>query len=209
MSATTAIRRFLAVRRHATTTVHGLLADQRGFSLPDLMLAVAILAIIITATMVLQQQSQQAYLLGSNRVETQQNARVALDLLTRELRSATSLTTINSNGGNPDITFVDQTGVTVRYCWSSSTTGCVSTGTRSSLVRIYNGTAGVLIGGVNAMAFTFYNSSTATYTGTTVGNVYAVRATLTTKTEESVSSGMPGDQRATMECTVQLRAKLS
>ena len=76
-------------------------------------------------------------------------------------------------------------------------------------MRIYNGTANVLIGGVNSMAFTFYDVSTAVYTGTNVGNVYAIRATLTAKTEETVSSGMPGDQRATMECTVQLRAKLS
>src|SRR5262249_43773341 len=147
----------------AMTAIRRLLADQRGFSLPDLMLALAVLALIITSTVMLQQQGQQAYLLGSNRVETQQNARVALHLLTRERRSAPSLTTINANGGSPDITFVDQTGVTVRYCWSSSTSSCVSTGSRSSLVRIYNGTANVLIGGVNSMAFTFYDVSTAVY----------------------------------------------
>ena len=67
-----------------------LIGDQHGFSLPELLLTVAILGLVIAGTFTLQQQRQQAYLLGSNRVETQQNARVALDLMTRELRAATS-----------------------------------------------------------------------------------------------------------------------
>ena len=51
-------------------------------------------------------------------METQQNARVALELMTRELRSATSITTL---GGASDVTFVNQSGETIRYALSGTT----------------------------------------------------------------------------------------
>lgn len=193
----------------ATTSVWRRIDNQRGFSLAELLLAVAVMGIVITGVFTLQRQGQEAYLLGSNRVETQQNARVAVDLITRELRSAASLTAINANAGNPDITFVDQTGATIRYCWSSSTTGCVSSGTRSTLVRLFNGAPTVLIGGVPSMTITYYDQSLAVYTLTDATKVWAIRLRITAKTEEGSATGMPGNQRATMESTVQLRAKVS
>ena len=187
------------------------LGNQRGFTLAELLVVTAVMGVVMAGVFVVQRGGQQAYLLGSNRVETQQNARVALELMTRELRSARSITTVT---GDADITFVDQSGVdAIRYCWSSSATGCVSGGDLRFLNRVFNGTTTALIGGVQTLAITsysVYDVSSATYTTTTTAaQIRVIRISLVTKTEERVAAGSPGDQRATMESTVKLRKDLS
>ena len=214
------------------------LKNQRGFTLAELLIVTAVTGLVMGGVFVVQQGGQQAYLLGSNRVETQQNARVALDLMTRELRSAQSITTIVSSLTSPpapDITFVDQdqlcgqgypgcvpgVGNTMRYCWSSTSTGCVTSGRRAFLIRTVNGTITPLIGGVQSVTLTYYakdppalggrcksDPAAAPYPGTDPTQVCAVKISLVTTTEESVGAGMPGDQRATMESTVKLRLTL-
>src|SRR5215470_300257 len=150
---------------------------------------------------VLQQGGQQAYLFGAARVETQQSARVALDLMTRELRSAQSITTIASCSGGActDLTFVDQNGNTIEYALSGTT-----------LTRTVSGTATTLATGVQAFAMTpysVYNVSSGTYTTTTTATaVKVVTISITTQTVEAMPGG---DQTATMESTVQLRLNLS
>ncbi len=187
------------------------LGNQRGFTLAELLVVTAVMGVVMAGVFVFQRGGQQAYLLGSNRVETQQNARIALELMTRELRSARSITTVT---GDADITFVDQSGAdAIRYCWSSSATGCVGGGDRRFLNRIFNGTTTALIGGVQTLAITsysVYDVSSATYTTTTTAaQIRVIKISLVTKTEERVAAGSPGDQRATMESTVKLRKYLS
>jgi len=187
------------------------LGNQRGFTLAELLVVTAVMGVVMAGVFVVQRGGQQAYLLGSNRVETQQNARVALELMTRELRSASSITTVT---GGADITFVDQSGTdAIRYCWSSSATGCASGGDRRFLNRVFNGTTTALIGGVQTLAITsysVYDVSSATYTTTTTAaQIRVIKISLVTKTEERVAAGSPGDQRATMESTVKLRKYLS
>ena len=189
-------------------TWHGF-RDQRGFTLSELPVVMTVVVVVMAGVFAVQRGGQQAYLLGSNRVETQQNARVALHLISRELRSASSITSVS---GSVDITFVDQSGSTIRYCWSSSATAC-STGQRSFLNRTINGTTTPIIGGVQTFTLTsysVYDVSTGTYTTTTTaGQIRVIRISLVTKTEESAASGSAGDQRATMEATVKLRRYLS
>lgn len=178
--------------------------NQRGFTLPELLVVAAVVGLVMAGVFVVQRGGQQAYLLGSNRVETQQNARVALDLMTRELRSARSITTIAgcTNSVCTDLTFVDQNGQTIRYALAGTT-----------LNRTVGGTTTPLIGGAQSLAMTsysVYNVSTATYTKTvTPAQVTVITISITAKTEESVAANSPGDQRATMESTVQLRLNLS
>jgi hypothetical protein len=55
-----------------------------------------------------------------------------------------------------------------------------------------------------------YDVYNATYTTTTdPGQVKVIKISVITKTEASVATGSPGDQRVTMESTVLLRATLS
>ncbi len=186
------------------THVRRWLRNERGFTLAELLVVTAVIGLVMAGVFVIQRGGQQAYLLGSNRVETQQNARVVLDLMTRELRSAASITTIASctNSVCTDLTFVDQNGQTVRYALAGTT-----------LNRTVGGTTTALIGGAQSLAMTsysVYDVSAATYTKTiTPAQVKVINISVTTSTEETVGTGMPGDQRATMESTVKLRKDLS
>lgn len=177
--------------------MHRALRDQRGFTLAELLVVTAVIGLVMAGIFVLQQQGQQAYLLGSNRVETQQNARVALDLMTRDLRSAQSITAI-PNG--QDVTFVDQNAATIRYALS---------GTALNRTDPVNGTLG-LIGGVQALTLTYYSAyDGATNTGTTTGvagSVTAIRVQMATKSEDTTLAGF-GGQQTLMESMIRLRNK--
>jgi prepilin-type N-terminal cleavage/methylation domain-containing protein len=177
----------------------GRLGNRRGFALVELLVGTAVIGIVMAGIFVLQRGGQQAYLFGSSRVETQQNARVALDLLTRELRSAGSITTITSA---TDITFKNQSDQTIRYTVSGTT-----------LNRTVGTTTTALIGGIQSLAITCYSvydvySNTYTTT-TTPAQAKVITISVTTKTEESVATGSPGARYATMETAVTLRAKQS
>jgi len=133
------------------------LLNQRGFTLTELLVAMAMLGLLLTGVYTLQQQGLYSYMVGSAKVEAQQNARVALDLMIRELRSATSVTATAVG----DLTFVDQNGVTIRY----NLTG-------TDLQRTENGVLSVLIGGVQSLALTYRDSNGAvTATPANVANI--------------------------------------
>ncbi|MBI2526262.1 MAG: prepilin-type N-terminal cleavage/methylation domain-containing protein [Candidatus Rokubacteria bacterium] len=172
-----------------------MLRDQRGFTLTELLVVTAVLAVVLGAVILIQQKGQEAYIMGSNRVETQQNARVALELMTRELRSATAVTAIPSG---TDMTFADQNGVSVRY----QVTG-------GNLTRTAAGTTTTLIGGVQALTLTYYSAYDGqTGTGTTTGTASAVKViklNLETRTEEGAGAGSFANQYAKMESMVRLR----
>jgi prepilin-type N-terminal cleavage/methylation domain-containing protein len=118
--------------------------NQRGFTLTELLVALAMLGLVLTGVYTLQQQGLYSYMIGSAKVEAQQNARIALDLMIRELRSATSVTATAAG----DLTFVDQNGVTLRYNLNGT-----------NLQRTENGVVSILIGGVQSLALTYRDSN--------------------------------------------------
>jgi prepilin-type N-terminal cleavage/methylation domain-containing protein len=170
--------------------------DERGFTLAELLVVTAVLGLVMAGVLLIQQQGQQAYVMGSNRVETQQNARVALEELTRELRSAINIVTL---GGPADITFNDQNGVQVRYNLSGTL-----------LNRTQGGTTQPLIGGVQSLVMTYcqvWNATTNTCTTAAgaPGNTRVIVIDLVTRTEEAVAASSLANQRATMRSVVRLR----
>lgn len=172
-----------------------ILRNQRGFTLTELLIAMALLGMILSGVFALQQQGMQSYLMGASRVEVQQNARTSLELIVRELRSAQAVTAV---GGAGDMTFLDQNGTTVRYQLVGS-----------MLNRSANGVPAALVGGVQTVTFTYYSAfNPATNTGTVTAvpdNVRVVRIQIMTGSERGASPGSPGDQHATVESTVRLR----
>jgi prepilin-type N-terminal cleavage/methylation domain-containing protein len=175
--------------------LRAIFADQRGFTMTELLMVTTVLAVVLAGVFIVQHQGQQAYLFGSHRVETQQNGRAAPELMSRELRSALSVTAVT---GPTALTFVDSTGVTIQYQLAGTTLNRTSAGTTTPL-----------IGGVQSLAMTCYsawNGSTNTGTTTTTpASVKLVRLQLVAGTEDQVAPGSPGDQRVTLESLVRLR----
>ena len=175
------------------------LRDQRGFTLTELLVVAAVLGLILAAVVIVQQRGQEAYLFGSHRVEVQQNNRAALELIVRELRSATSVTAIPSA---TNLTFVDENGNPTQY----QTSGTILNRT---VTVAGTPTTTPLIGGVQTLNLTYYSDwNGATNTGTTTttpASVRLIRVQLVTGTEDQVSSASPSNQSATMESVVRLR----
>ena len=169
--------------------------DQRGFTLAELLIVIAILGMMLAGIVSVQMQGQQAYLIGSHRVEAQQNGRIALELMVRELRSATSVTAVPSA---TDMTFVDENGNSVRYALAGAV-----------LNRTTLGVTTPLIGGVVSLNLTYFQDyDGSTNTGTATANntlVRLVRMRLVTGTEESVASYSAANQTAIVEMLVRLR----
>jgi prepilin-type N-terminal cleavage/methylation domain-containing protein len=189
--------------------VRAVLGDQHGFTITELLMVTTVLAVILGGVILVQQQGQQAYLFGSHRVEVQQNGRAALELMSRELRSALSVTTV---AGTTDLTFE-----ICQHPYPNPATPCLAADvvpvryqlTGTTLNRTTGGTTTTLIGGVQSLAMTCYsawNGSTNTGTTTTVPEaVKLVRLQLVTGTEDTVGPGSPADQRVAMESLVRLR----
>jgi prepilin-type N-terminal cleavage/methylation domain-containing protein len=181
------------------------LRDQRGFTLTELLVVAAVLGMILAAVVLVQQQGQQAYIFGSHRVEVQQNNRAALELMVRELRSATSVTAVPSA---TNLTFLDENGNTIQYQISGALLNRTVTVAGTA-------TTTPLIGGVNSLAMTYCSAWDPSKTtaqnialpacATTPAQVKLILLQLVTGTEDQVGSGSPGNQSATMETLVRLR----
>ncbi len=173
-----------------------LLRDQRGFSLAELLVVTAVLGFVMAAVIAIQQKGHEMYTYGTNRVEAQQNARVALEAMTRELRSAQQMVTL---GSASNVTFLDQNNVQVQYQLSGT-----------DLNRISGGTTATLIGGVQALTMTYcavWNavSNSCTTAAASASAVTVIRVQLTAKTEDAASTGSMGDRKTTVESAVRLR----
>lgn len=173
-----------------------LLRDQRGFSLAELLVVTAVLGFVMAAVIAIQQKGHEMYTYGTNRVEAQQNARVALEAMTRELRSAQQMVTL---GSASNVTFLDQNNVQVQYQLSGT-----------DLNRTSGGTTATLIGGVQALTMTYcavWNavSNSCTTAAASASAVTVIRVELTARTEDAASTGSMGDRKTTVESAVRLR----
>jgi prepilin-type N-terminal cleavage/methylation domain-containing protein len=170
-----------------------MITNERGFSLAELLVALAVVTLVLAGALGLQQQGQSAYLTGAARVEVQQNARVALDMMMGEIRSARSITTVtncnNAGSGTDDITFNDQNNAAVRY--------------RRNGTNLERNNVPV-IGGVQALRIWCYESDGVTLTQT-AADVRTIRVSVSTQTERPVSAGSASNQHANVEARTRLR----
>lgn len=63
-------------------------SDAVGVTLAELLTVVALVGLTLAGTLLALQQGQQAYTVGAARVEAQQNGRIALERLARDVRAA-------------------------------------------------------------------------------------------------------------------------
>ncbi len=176
--------------------------DERGFTLAELLTAMAVLALLLTGLLLTLQQGQNAYLYGAGRAEVQQNARVALERMLRELRDASSVTTASAN--DIKFTFLDDTStlVTVEYSLSGASAPYLLQ--RNQTVPAIAGQPDTLVGGVNNFTVTYYDFNNVVTT--TAANVYAVDISITTRSEDTTLAGYsPANRQATLAGRVRLR----
>jgi prepilin-type N-terminal cleavage/methylation domain-containing protein len=174
--------------------------NQRGFTLAELLVVIAILSLMLTGLVAVQMSGQTSYLVGAHRVEAQQNGRVALELIARELRPALSVTAIPNAA---DMTFVDENNSVIEYKLDGTTLNRTATGCASC-----TGLPVPVIGGVQAFTLTYYSynpTTNVTATTTQANQVKFVRIQLITGTEEAVASYSASNQQATIETLVRLR----
>lgn len=172
------------------------MTNERGFSLAELLIVIAILGFMMAGLFTLQRQGQLAYLVGSARVEVQQNGRVAIESMMTEIRSALAINAFPANcntaAGGTTITFNDQNGAATTYSLSGT-----------DLNRTVGGVATTVIGGVQSLKIWCYNTSD-TLTAT-LGDIRSIRVQVTTQTERGAAPNSPGDQHAIAEGRVRLR----
>lgn len=86
-------------------------AEADGFTLVEVVVAVTILVMALSAALLLYAQGTLMYNREEVQVDVQENARIALDRLVRELRSAKEINEVKANS----ITFTLDDGSRVRY----------------------------------------------------------------------------------------------
>ena len=178
-----------------------MIRDQRGFTLAEILVAAAVLSMMMAALLIVQQQGQFAYITGAARVESQQNARWALDALTGDLRSAQGITTLGagcetgpipSGGGASTITFSDASGTPVQYALAGT-----------DLTRTSGGTTTTITPGVEALRLWCLDTNgdlTAT-----AGDVRSLHVRIQTRSEYATVGAGPQNQRAALEAHLRLR----
>ena len=167
--------------------------DERGFTMVELLAAFAMLAAVLAAVTMIQQSSMLAYLMGSHKMEVQQNARVALERMAREIRQTTSKLTAATD---TSLSFVDQNDGATTYSLNGTT-----------LTRTAGGVGLPVIGAVQALTFTYRDINDAvlaTPVGTP-GNVFRVDITVQTRSEGTVAAGGTADTQAELATSVRLR----
>lgn len=172
----------------------------RGYTLSELLVALAVLGLVLAGVAGLLQQGQRAYLAGVGQVEAQQSARVALERLARELRAA---------GFNPTGTSFSPlvnptaTGFTIRNDLNGdgAIAGNPETITYSltgrTLRRNAGGGAQPLIEGVESLSFAYLDEG-----GSPTTIAEEIRAVVV-----SITTGPSGSRSGVVSMTTQVRLR--
>ena len=76
---------------------------KKGFSLPELLIAITVTALVIEAAYFASSVGQKSFKITGERIELAQNARVVLDRMSREIRQATDIVTeLPPDSGDPE-----------------------------------------------------------------------------------------------------------
>lgn len=174
-------------------------ACQKGFTLAELLVGLAVLGLALAGLATVHESGLRAYVYGSNRVEVQQNARVALERMAREIREAQALTnptatqlTIqtdwNGNGVIGEALAVTVDGVLRGEQVTYRLNGAALERQESGVDATFR----TVMGGVEQLTLTYPSAKT-------------VAITIRTRTEETVAAGGMADTKSQVTTTVRLR----
>jgi hypothetical protein len=146
--------------------------------LADLLAALAVVGLVFSATLTVFAQGQRAYVQGAARVESQQNARIALERMAREIRQA------RSGAGLAPVAVAEPSRIVIQQDSGKPITWQLSV---DVLRRNAGAGAQPIINGVRALVFTYLDADGRSTTAP--ADVRAVVITLTTVPEHPGAGG--------------------
>lgn len=159
--------------------------------LADLLTALAVVGLVFSATLTVLTEGQRAYVHGAARVESQQNARLALARMAREIRQA------GSGGGLSPIAVAERSRIVIQQEPGKTVTWQLSAGV---LRRNAGAGAQPIINGVRALELTYLEVD-----GRPTTAPAAVRAVVITLTTVPEHPGAGGVTQTTLTTEVRLR----
>jgi hypothetical protein len=144
-------------------------ARNAGLSLMELLMAIAVMGLLGVVMLILAVSTGRSFAEMVNYVDLDHYNRVALDMMTRDLRQVQYLQSFGSN----TMTFIDKDGTALQYEYSSAS---------QALTRIKDGQRKVLLDNCDSMQFAIYQRSPMSnrfdlYPVTSVTNTKVVRMT--------------------------------
>ena len=126
--------------------VRALLRDTRGLSLMELVVTLALFAMVMLGVVGTWGKAQEAYFIGSESAEVQQNVRAAIDFMVRELRST---------GRDATVCAFDYATAATTDCDNSKVTRCATklAGSGTPTWQTANGLGGSGCAGLYAIPF--------------------------------------------------------
>jgi prepilin-type N-terminal cleavage/methylation domain-containing protein len=197
------------------------LRSERGFTLAELLVACAVVALVMAGLLITLQSGQEAYLRGSNEVEATQSVRVAIERMAQELRGAGFCPTCTGAPPFTAITAQSATGFTIQNDWDGNgvitTAGTVTDANGNArgeqvvyafaggaITRRETGDAiRTLATGINALTFTYQDS--AGVTTATPDNIRTVVVTATTQPQFQPAATLQGRVLVTMTDSLRMR----
>jgi prepilin-type N-terminal cleavage/methylation domain-containing protein len=198
------------------------LRSERGFTLAELLVACAVIALVMAGLLVSLQSGQAAYLRGANEVEATQSVRVALERMAQELRGAGFCPTCTGATPFTAITAQSATGFTIQNDWDGdgviTTAGTVTDAfgnargeqvvyafAGGTLTRQETGDANplTLATGINSLTFTYQDN--AGVVTATPDNICTVVVTATTQPQFQPAATLQGRVLVTMTDSLRMR----
>ena len=198
-------------------------ADQRGFTLAEFLVAIAIVGLIMAGVLTIIMTGNETYATGANQIEAQQAARVALERMVREIRgagynpksaacppncpivaapglanpTATALLIQNDNDGNGAFA-----GPTERIVYTLN-----GTNLQRQDLDVVGSQPETIVGGIQALTFTYLDENDAVIV-VVPGNIQTIRSvqiSLTTQPENQPAAWQIGKVLVTMSDKIRLR----
>jgi prepilin-type N-terminal cleavage/methylation domain-containing protein len=197
------------------------LRSEEGFTLAELLVACAVIALVMAGLLVMLQAGLETYLIGSNRVEATQSVRLAIERMSREIRVTGFCPTCLGPAPFTAITAQTATGFTIQNDWDGdgaiNTAGTVTdaNGTSHGEQIIYAFAGGsltrqetglglqTLATGINSLTFTYQDSAGATTA--IAADIRTIVVTLTTQPQNQPAATQQGRVLVTMTDSVRLR----
>lgn len=142
----------------------------RGFTLIEMIIVIVVLSIVSVGASMLLVKGFGSYNLAQNTINSQQQAQIALELMTRDLRAIRSSSDISIAASN-NIVFVDVNGNTIDYKFFSAT----------KLLQRKIGSVGTyqsLANNVQDMTISYYDATGASATQNTLIRYIVISVTI-------------------------------